>query len=141
MIPHEAAHVVRMQALDLPRTPLQLSLLEMVMLEGTALCFTDDLLGRKTLQSFMPPKTTTQHRARTRQMRHASVTRMHQTGMGAFTQFFTADAPISGYFVGQSLCRDFLTQFPEKSSADLLTIPSQVLLKGALRAQPNTARP
>jgi len=141
MIPHEAAHAARMQALDLPTTPRTLSLLEMVMLEGTALCFTDDLLGRKTLESFMPPRMIAQHRSRDRQMRHAILTRMHQTGMAAFTEFFAADSPISGYYVGQSLCRSYLQRRPDISSADLLAIPSQAIVAGALSRNANKAHP
>ncbi len=141
MVPHEAAHVVRMQALDLPLTPRQLSLLEMVMLEGTALCFTDDLLRRKTLESFLPARAITQHRANERQMRHAVLTRMHQIGMAAFTAFFASDSPISGYYVGQSLCREYLRRNPGTSSANLLTLPSQVILTGALGPHPNKVHP
>lgn len=128
MIPHEAAHAARMQALDLLPTPRRLSLLDMVMLEGTALTFTDLLLGKETLATFMPPDQLAHHRAHDSAMRAAAALDFGRTGMDIFTRYFGAGAPVSGYYVGYSLCREYLDRFGDPAIRELISLPSIEIL-------------
>lgn len=129
MIPHEAAHAVRMRALSLPPTPRLLSLLEMVMLEGTALLFTDLLLGRQTLATFLPRHRLEWHEANERAVRAAAAAEFDRTGMEIFQKYFTPVAPVSGYFVGYSLCREFIGRHGTQAMRDLLTMESREILR------------
>lgn len=129
MIPHEAAHAARMQVLNLPPTPRGLSLLEMVMLEGTALTFTDGLLGRKTLATFMPAPHLAWHRQHDAAVRAALLPAYGTGGMEAFRKYFSADSPISGYYVGYSLCREYLDRFGPSAMRELIGLPSAEILR------------
>jgi hypothetical protein len=128
MIPHEAAHVARMQALDLPPTPRRLSLLDMVMLEGTALTFTDLLLGKQTLATFLPPAQLAWHCANDAQVRAATAPDFAREGMDVFRQYFSADSPISGYYVGYSLCSEWLRRHGPDQIGTLIALPSAAIL-------------
>ena len=131
MIPHEAAHVARMQALGLPATPRRLSLMDMIMLEGTALTFTDSLLGRQTLATFLPADRLAWHRANDAAIRAAVAPDLHREGMDVFGQYFAAESPISGYYVGYSLCTDWLKRHGTDQIRTLLALPAQTILKEA----------
>lgn len=130
IIPHEAAHVARMQALNLPATPRQLSLLDMVMLEGTALTFTDLLLGRPTLATFMPPDQLAWHQANDAAIRSAVAQDFARDGMEVFFKYFTSGAPVSGYWVGYSLCAEWLRKHGTEQIGRLVGLPSAVILEG-----------
>lgn len=129
MLPHEAAHAVRMEALGLPPTPRQLSLLDMVMLEGTALLFTDLLLGRESLATFMPADRLAWHRANDGAVTAAAMRDLHKTGMPVFSRYFSMHAPISGYWVGYSLCRRYIERFGPGAMGELLRQPSAEILR------------
>lgn len=129
MLPHEAAHAVRMEALGLPPTPRLLSLLDMVMLEGTALTFTDLLLGRETLATFMDPGRLHWHRANDALAVAAAAREFGAGGIEVFARYFAQDAPISGYWVGYSLCRRYLERYGPGSVGELLLLPSAEILR------------
>lgn len=129
MIPHEAAHAARMQVLGLPCTPRRLSLLDMVMLEGTALTFTDLLLGRETLATFMPPQALAWHRAHDADVRTQAAAEFETSGMPAFLKYFSREAPVSGYYVGYSLCREYLDRYGAQTMPELLTLPADEILR------------
>ncbi len=129
MVPHEAAHAARMQALGLPPTPRRLSLLDMVMLEGTALTFADLLLGRETLATFMPKGQLQWHRHHDREVRAAAAADFGRSGMDAFHRYFGVNSPVSGYYVGYSLCSEFLQRFGPGSIRSLIAMPSQQILE------------
>lgn len=129
MIPHEAAHAARMQVLDLPPSPRRLSLLDMVMLEGTALLFTDLLLGRMTLATFMPLEQLAWHQAHDAQVRAVTADAFQTGGMEAFLRFFTPSAPVSGYYVGYSLCREYLERYGNHAIRELVGLPSLEILR------------
>lgn len=128
MIPHEACHVARMRALSLPPTPRRLSLKEMVFLEGTALVFTDLLVGRDTLRTFMSEDVFRHHQAHDLDMRRLAAADFDRAGMEVFGRYFSPLAPVSGYYVGFSLCREYLDRFGEDRLAELLTLPSDEIL-------------
>lgn len=128
MIPHEAAHVARMQALALPATPRRLSLLDMVMLEGTALTFTDLLIGRPTLATFMPPELLAWHQANDTAIRAAVAQDFAREGMEVFLKYFTAGAPVSGYWVGYSLCAEWLRKYGTDQVGRLVTLPAAAIM-------------
>jgi hypothetical protein len=130
IIPHEAAHVARMQALKLPATPRQLSLLDMVMLEGTALTFTDLLLGRTTLATFMAPEQLAWHQANDGAIRAAVAQDFTREGMEVFLKYFSAEAPVSGYWVGYSLCAEWLRKHGTDQIGRLVALPSSEILAG-----------
>ncbi|MEW8979025.1 MAG: DUF2268 domain-containing putative Zn-dependent protease [Symbiobacterium sp.] len=129
MLPHEAAHAVRMEALGLPPTPRRLTLLDMVMLEGTALLFTDLLLGRETLATFMDPLRLAWHRAHDAEAVAAAARDFGAAGMPVFLRYFSREAPISGYWVGYSLCRRYLDRFGTGAMPELLCLPSVEILR------------
>lgn len=129
MIPHEAAHCARMKVLGLPPTPQELSLLEMVMLEGTALIFTDLLLHKQTLATFMPAEQLAWHEAHEAEVRQAATADLGMSGMEPFFKYFSTDSPISGYYVGYSLCREFLRRFGPESMPLLIAMPSAEILR------------
>lgn len=129
MIPHEAAHAARMQVLGLPPTPRRLSLLDMVMLEGTALTFTDLLLGRQTLATFMPPPQMAWHQAHEPEARAAAAADFAATGMDPFLKYFSHHSPVSGYYVGYSYCRDYLRKYGAGSISELMALPSAEILQ------------
>ncbi|HYF92735.1 MAG TPA: DUF2268 domain-containing putative Zn-dependent protease [Symbiobacteriaceae bacterium] len=129
MVPHEAAHVARMQALGLPPTPRRLSLLDMVMLEGTALTFTDLLLGRQTLATFLPADHLAWHRANDDAVRAAAAAEFDREGMEIFRKYFSAGAPVSGYYVGYSICCDWLRQHGPGQMRNLVALPSRTILQ------------
>jgi hypothetical protein len=139
MIPHEAAHAARMQVLDLPPTPRRLSLLDMAMLEGTALTFTDLLLGRQTLATFMPPERMAWHEANDAAIRAAVWPEFEREGMPIFHKYFSATSPISGYWVGYSLCQEFLQRYGPETVTRLVGMPSREIL--AALGAPATVRP
>lgn len=128
MIPHEACHVARMRALSLPTTPRRLSLKDMVFLEGTALVFADHLVGRETLRTFLPEATFVSHRSHDQEVRRKAMAEFDQTGMGVFGRYFSPLAPVSGYYVGFSLCREYLERFGEDRLPELITMPSDEIL-------------
>lgn len=128
MVPHEAAHAARMQVLRLAPTPRRLSLLEMVMLEGTALTFTDLLLGRETLATFMDPARLAWHRAHDQAVREAAAADFAITGMEIFRRYFSAGAPVSGYYAGYSLCREYLDRHGAGAISQLVAMPSAGIL-------------
>lgn len=128
MLPHEAAHAARMQVLDLPATPRRLSLLDMVMLEGTALTFTDQLLGKETLATFMPADRLAWHRANDAYVRAAVAPEYDRQGMEVFYRYFSPGAPVSGYYAGYSLCSEFLRRYGPGSMGELVTLPSRQIL-------------
>lgn len=128
MIPHEAAHVARMQALGLPPTPRRLSLLDMVMLEGTALTFTDLLLGRRTLATFLPADRLAWHQANDGAIRAAAAADFGRVGMDVFKKYFSADSQISGYYVGWSLCDQWLRKYGSGHTKSMVALPSQTIL-------------
>ncbi len=129
MLPHEAAHVARMEALGLPPSPRYLSLLDMVMLEGTALHFTDLLLGRETLATFMSPERLAWHRAHDAEAIAAAAREFPAAGLAVFVRYFAADAPISGYWVGYSLCRRYLERHGAGAIREMLCLPSAEILR------------
>jgi len=129
ILPHEAAHAARMQALGLPPTPRRLSLLDMVMLEGTALLFTDLLLGKESLATFMPAGRLAWHKANDGQVVAAAALEFADEGMGVFTRYFAPEAPVSGYYVGYSLCRRFIDRYGPGAMRELLTLPSAEILR------------
>ncbi|MFZ5825641.1 MAG: DUF2268 domain-containing putative Zn-dependent protease [Bacillota bacterium] len=129
MLPHEAAHAVRMEALGLDPTPQRLSLLDMVMLEGTALLFTDLLLGKETLATFMPADRLAWHKANDEAAVATVAREFPATGMGVFTRFFGAGSPVSGYYAGYSLCRRYLDRYGPGAMRELLVLPSAEILR------------
>jgi hypothetical protein len=129
MVPHEAAHAARMSLLGLPPTPQRLSLLEMVMLEGTALTFTDALLGKRTLTTFMSPEQFNWHTVNDRGVRQAAAAQFSTSGMEIFGRYFSKDSPISGYYVGYSLCREYLKRYGEDRTPELVALPSAEILR------------
>ncbi|HLN64982.1 MAG TPA: DUF2268 domain-containing putative Zn-dependent protease [Symbiobacteriaceae bacterium] len=129
MLPHEAAHVARMQVLKLPPTPRRLTLLDMAMLEGTALTFTDLLLGRQTLATFLPADRLAWHRANDAYIRQAVLPDLAKSGMETFLRYFGADSPISGYYVGYSYCCDWLNRHGFDRVRDLVALPSHEILR------------
>jgi hypothetical protein len=128
MIPHEAAHVARMGALDLPLSPKYLSLLEMCMLEGTALHFADSLVGRPTLATFMPADRIAWHEANRESVRNWMTGRWREGGLSAFQSYFGQGANLSGYWVGYDLCRRYLERYGRDSLRELITLPSATVL-------------
>lgn len=129
MLPHEAAHAVRMEALSLPPTPQRLSLLDMAMLEGTALLFTDLLLGKETLATFMPAEQLAWHKANDAQVVAQVAREFPATGMEVFAHYFGAEAPVSGYYAGYSLCRRYLDRYGPAAMGELLMLPSFEILR------------
>jgi|GEM_PF-1737147 len=129
MLPHEAAHAVRMEALGLPPTPQGLSLLDMLLLEGTALLFTDLLLGRETIATFINPERLAWHKANDDWVLAAVDREFPATGMGVFRRYFAADAPVSGYYAGLSLCRRYLERYGAGAMPELLLLPSAEVLR------------
>lgn len=129
MIPHEAAHAARMQVLGLPPTPRGLSLLDMIMLEGTALTFTDQLVGRETLATFMPADRLAWHRAHDGAVRASAAAEYAAVGMEPFRRYFTATAPVSGYYLGYSLCRQYLDRYGQGSVRELVALPSWEIMR------------
>lgn len=129
MLPHEAAHAVRMEALGLPPSPRRLSLLDMAMLEGTALLFTDLLLGKETLATFMPAERLAWHKAHDQEVLAAIWPNLGLGGMELFTRYFGAGAPVSGYYAGYSLCRKYIDRYGAGSMAELLIMPSLEVLR------------
>ncbi len=129
MLPHEAAHAVRMEALGLPPTPQRLCLLDMVLLEGTALLFTDLLLGRETLGTFMNRDQLAWHKAHDTDVVNAAARDFGATGMAVFRRYFGADAPVSGYYTGLSLCRRYLERYGDGAMQELLLLPSTEVLR------------
>lgn len=129
MLPHEAAHAVRMEALGLAPTPQRLSLLDMAMLEGTALLFTDLLIGKETLATFMPAERLAWHRANDAQAVATVAREFPATGMGVFTRYFGVDSPVSGYYAGYSLCRRYIDRYGAGAMQELLVLPSAEILR------------
>ncbi len=130
MIPHEAAHAARMHALGLPLSPRLLTLAEMLLLEGTALLFTDALLGRETLPGFMPAADIARHRAVLPHLAAAVAPDLNLTGPQVFTRYFSAGSPVNGYFLGLELCRQY-SQATDTEPRALVTAPTRAVL-GAL---------
>lgn len=128
MIPHEAAHAARMQVLKLPPTPRRLTLLDMIMLEGTALTFTDQLVHRQTLATFMDPQRLAWHQAHDGYVRARAAMEFGTHGMEAFLKYFAADSPVSGYYVGYSLCREYLDRFGAGAMRELIAMPSAQII-------------
>lgn len=128
IVPHEAAHAARMQGLGLPPTPRLLPLKEMLMLEGTALLLTDQLLGRQSLRTFMPADMIASHQAWDPYLRQHVVPCLESGGMDAFHRFFSAASPVSGYYLGWSLCSDYL-QRSGRTLAELILTPADEVLR------------
>lgn len=129
MIPHELCHAARMLALGLPPTPRELTLLDMILLEGTALTFTDRLVGRETLRTFMPPAVFERHRQQEPACISRALAEGDQVGLEPFSRYFGADSPISGYYVGYALCRDYLQRYGAASLPELVKLPSREILR------------
>lgn len=127
MVPHEAAHAVRMRALGLPASPRRLPLAEMLLLEGTALLFTDALVGRETLPGFMPAADLARHRALLPHLPAALAPDLHRSGPAVFQRYFAATAPRSGYFAGLELCRRYCAATGTGPAA-LVTTPTRTVL-------------
>lgn len=127
IIPHEAAHAVRMQGLGLPPTPRQLPLKEMLLLEGTAVLVTDHLLGRPTLGTFMTAADLDRHRTADTLLRTQIRPWLEARGMPVFRQFFSAGSPISGYYLGWSLCTDYLRR-TGRTLRELILMPADTVL-------------
>lgn len=128
MIPHEAAHVARGTALHLPMSPRGLSLLEMCMLEGTALHFADSLVGRQTLATFMPAERIAWHEANREPIRLWVRNHWRESGLEAFKRYFGSEADLSGYWIGYDLCRRYLETCGYDSLQALITMPSAAVL-------------
>jgi hypothetical protein len=144
MLPHEAAHAVRMEALGLAPTPRRLSLLDMALLEGTALLFTDLLLGKETLATFLPAAQLADHKRRDAEVLQAIAPHFGEGGMGVFLHYFGGRAPVSGYYAGYSLCRKYIERYGAESMRELLLLPSQEVLRRlgweGYRSFPTTTR-
>lgn len=129
MVPHEAAHAVRMQVLDLPPSPRRLPLAEMLLLEGTALLFADALLGRETLPGFMPAADLARHRALAPgAWAGALAPDLHRAGPAVFARYFSPHAPLSGYWIGLELCRRYCRATGTRPAA-LVTTPTRTVLR------------
>lgn len=128
MIPHEAAHVARGQALQLAMSPRNLSLLEMCMLEGTALHFADSLVGRQTLATFMPAERIAWHEANREPIRQWVRGQWRESGFPTFRRYFGSEADLSGYWIGYDLCRRYLEACGPDSLGSLITMPSAAVL-------------
>lgn len=128
MIPHEAAHVARGGALRLPMSPRGLSLLEMCMLEGTALHFADSLIGRQTLATFMPAERIAWHEANREPIRQWVQGRWRESGFPTFKRYFGSEAELSGYWIGYDLCRRYLETCGPQALGPLITMPSREVL-------------
>lgn len=129
MVPHEAAHSVRMRALGLPPTPRHLRLVDMVMLEGTALTFADHMLGRMTLATFMPAEQLAWHQAHDAEARRVAAAEFPAGGMDVFRRYFSRDSRVSGYYVGYTLCREYLQRYGPDLVTELVTMPSDLILQ------------
>lgn len=129
MVPHEACHAARMRALGLPPTPRRLSLKDMVFLEGTALAFTDRLVGRETLRTFLPEEAFRWHEAHDAEARLTALADFNLTGMDVFSRYFSPQARVSGYYVGLSLCREYLRRYGDDSLSELVVLPSDAALQ------------
>lgn len=131
IIPHEAAHAVRMEALGLPPTPQRLSLLDMVLLEGTALLFTDLLIGggKESLATFMERERLDWHQANEGHCLATIWPDLAQGGMEPFRRYFMADSPVSGYWVGLALCRRYIERYGPAAITELLLLPSAEVLR------------
>ncbi|MFO7171431.1 MAG: DUF2268 domain-containing putative Zn-dependent protease [Bacillota bacterium] len=127
MLPHEAAHVARFRALGLPPTPRHLSLAEMLLLEGTALLFTDWLLGRETLPSFLPVRDLARVAGTWPLLLRAIEPELGERGMSIFTRYFGTGAPVSGYALGLALARRYQAATGANPVAVLLTPTEQIL--------------
>lgn len=127
IVPHEAAHAVRMAALGLPPTPRALTLAEMIVLEGTALCYTDALVGRPTVTSFLPATACAWHETHAPALWDRVARDLSLAGMAAFHRYFGADNPISGYYMGWWLCRRCIAR-SGRSPADLVVMPTEQIL-------------
>lgn len=102
----------------------------MVMLEGTALTFTDLLLGKQTLATFMPPQQMAWHQTHESEARAAVAAEAATTGMVPFMKYFSQHSPVSGYYVGYSYCRDYLQRYGAGAIRELMALPSPEILKG-----------
>lgn len=128
MIPHEAAHVARGGALHLPMSPRGLSLLEMCMLEGTALHFADSLVGRQTLATFMPAERIAWHESNREPIRQWVQGHWRESGFPTFKRYFGSEADLSGYWIGYDLCRRYLEACGQAALGALITMPSAMVL-------------
>lgn len=129
IIPHEAAHVARMELLGLPPSPRLLRLLDMLMLEGTAILFTDLLTGRQSLTSMLAAADLAWHRAHDRAVRTALLAEAGAVGMAPFLRYFAAGARPSGYYVGYSLCAEYLGRYGPGAMRELIGLPSARILE------------
>lgn len=128
MVPHEACHAARLQALGLSGRIAELSLLDMLWLEGTALVFTDRLLGRppdrSTLHTLLPAAVLAEHARNDDAVCRRALDASERRGLDALIAFFSPGAPVSGYYVGRRLVQRYLAAHGEDSLAELITLPS-----------------
>ena len=129
MVPHEACHAARMRVLGLPPTPRRLSLKEMVFLEGTALVFTDRLVGRETLRTFLPDDVFRWHEEHQSEVLRTTLADFDQTGMEVFSRYFSPRSRVSGYYAGFCLCRDYLRRYGDDSLSELVVMPSDQVME------------
>ena len=130
MIPHEAAHAARSQALRLSLTPTRLALLDLLLLEGTALWYTDARLGKLTLLSFLPRAAWERHQAREEQLLSTLVPTLAERGASVFRRHFAGDCTANGYYLGWAICRRYLERQGGDATA-MTTVPSADILAGA----------
>lgn len=130
MIPHEGCHVARFRMLGLAPIPHRLPLLELIALEGTALWFSDERLGRQTLRSFMPTGEWERHQRAEVELLQSVVPRLGESGPQVYLGHFSALAPVSGYYLGWAICRRFLER-QGGSAAAMASLPAAELWAGA----------
>lgn len=56
--------------------------------------------------------------------------------MEVFQKYFTPEAPLSGYFVGYSLCREFISRNGTGAMRNLVTTDSREILRRLGAAAP-----
>lgn len=130
MIPHEACHVARARLLGQHLAPTHLPLLDLIMLEGTALWFTDARLGRQTLLTFLPQQEWERHQANEAELLAALRPHLGESGSAVFRRHFADGAAINGYYAGWAVCRRYL----ERQASDpvaLTGLPSTAIWAGA----------
>jgi uncharacterized protein YjaZ len=50
-------------------------------------------------------------------------------GMETFKTYFGAMAPVNGYYVGYSLCKEYLERYGAGAMTELLSLPSRTILQ------------
>lgn len=130
IIPHESCHVARSRLLQQPLAPTRLPLLDLILMEGTALWYSDSRLGRQTILTFLPQADWERHQAQEEQMLQAVTPDLQRSGAAIFRRHFAAPALVNGYYLGWSVCRRYL----ERQGGDpvsLTATPSAEIWAGA----------